>query len=59
MHRCKTKQTEVKESRGDQCGCEMLRIQHCLDSWLIDVSQVVSLMHQLCSAPGNIICVGG
>jgi hypothetical protein len=28
--------------RGDLCGCEMLRIRHCLDNRLTDGGKVVS-----------------
>jgi hypothetical protein len=39
---------------GDLQGCQMLRIPHCLDNWLTDGNEVVSLMHWPCSTPGNI-----
>jgi hypothetical protein len=33
-------------SRGDLQGCEMLRIQHCLDNWLIDRGEIVIHKHR-------------
>jgi hypothetical protein len=31
--------------RGGLYGCEMLRIPHCLDNWLVDGGKVVSTTH--------------
>jgi hypothetical protein len=45
---------------GGLNGCEVLRIPHCLDSWLTDGSEVASLTHQpLCTSQKHFLFVSG
>jgi hypothetical protein len=44
LHEMQSKESKAIPviSRGGLYGCEMLRVPHCLDSWLTDGGEVVS-----------------
>jgi hypothetical protein len=46
-----TEPSRLSTGHGGPYGCEILRIQHCLDSRLTDGGKVVSPTHRPCSTP--------